>query len=63
MFDVRLTEEYNGVAGEPYSFQDGSGRLAGLAIGASLWGAYNQVGEYGDRPLSRPGGTVMATEI
>jgi succinate dehydrogenase/fumarate reductase flavoprotein subunit len=49
MFDVRLTEEYNGVAGEPYSFQDGSGELAGLAIGASLWGAYNQVGEYGDR--------------
>jgi len=49
MFDVRLTEEYNGVAGEPYSFQDGSGELAGLAIGASLWGAYNQVGEFGDR--------------
>jgi succinate dehydrogenase/fumarate reductase flavoprotein subunit len=49
MFDVRLTEEYNGVAGEPYSFQDGSGELAGIAIGASLWGAYNQVGEYGDR--------------
>ena len=49
MFDVRLTEEYNGVAGEPYSFQDGSGELAGMAIGASLWGAYNQVGEYGDR--------------
>ena len=49
MFDVRLTEEYNGVAGEPYSFQDGSGELAGLAIGASLWGAYNQIGEYGDR--------------
>ena len=49
MFDVRLTEEYNGVAGEPYSFQDGSGELAGIAIGASLWGAYNQVGEFGDR--------------
>jgi succinate dehydrogenase/fumarate reductase flavoprotein subunit len=49
MFDVRLTEEYNGVAGEPYSFQDGSGELAGMAIGASLWGAYNQVGEFGDR--------------
>ena len=49
MFDVRLTEEYNGVAGEPYSFQDGSGELASIAIGASLWGAYNQVGEFGDR--------------
>ncbi len=49
MFDVRLTEEYNGVAGEPYSFQDGSGELAGIAIGASSWGAYNQVGEFGDR--------------
>jgi len=49
IFDVRLTEEYNGVAGEPYSFQDGSGELAGIAIGASLWGAYNQVGEFGDR--------------
>jgi hypothetical protein len=23
--------------------------LAGIAIGASLWGAYNQVGEFGDR--------------
>ena len=49
IFDVRLTEEYNGVAGEPYSFQDASGELAGIAIGASLWGAYNQVGEFGDR--------------
>ena len=49
IFDPRLTEEYNGVAGEPYSFQDGSGELAGIAIGASLWGAYNQVGEFGDR--------------
>ena len=49
IFDVRLTEEYNGVAGEPYSFQDASGELAGIAIGASLWGAYNQVGEFGER--------------
>jgi hypothetical protein len=49
IFDPRLTEEYNGVAGEPYSFQDASGELAALAIGASLWGAYNQVGEFGLR--------------
>ena len=47
IFDPRLTEEYNGVAGEPYSFQDASGELAGMAIGASLWGTYNQTGEFG----------------
>jgi succinate dehydrogenase/fumarate reductase flavoprotein subunit len=49
IFDPRLTEEYNGVAGEPYSVQDASGELAAVAIGASLWGAYNQVGEFGLR--------------
>lgn len=49
IFDTRLTEEYNGVAGEPYSFQDASGELAAIEIGASLWGAYNQCGEYGLR--------------
>lgn len=49
IFDTRLTEEYNGVAGEPYSFQDASGELAAIQIGASLWGAYNQCGEYGLR--------------
>jgi succinate dehydrogenase/fumarate reductase flavoprotein subunit len=47
IFDPRLTEEYDGVAGEPWSFQDASGELAAMAIGASLWGAYNQVGEFG----------------
>ncbi len=47
MFDPRLTEEYCGVAGEPYSFQDASGELAAMAIGASLWGTYNQTGEFG----------------
>jgi len=46
IFDPRLTEEYQ-VAGEPYSFQDASGELAAMAIGASLWGAYNQSGEFG----------------
>ena len=49
IFDTRLTEEYDGVAGEPYSFQDASGELAAIAIGASLWGAYNDVGEFGQR--------------
>ena len=54
IFDPRLTEEYCGVAGEPYSFQDASGELAGMAIGASLWGAYNQVGEFGQN-VTKPG--------
>jgi succinate dehydrogenase/fumarate reductase flavoprotein subunit len=54
IFDTRLTEEYNGVAGEPWSFQDASGELAAMAIGASLWGAYNQVGEFGAN-ITKPG--------
>ena len=37
MFDPRLTDVLQ-VAGEPYTFQDGSGELAAMAIGASLWG-------------------------
>jgi succinate dehydrogenase/fumarate reductase flavoprotein subunit len=37
MFDPRLTEVYQ-VGGEPYTFQDASGELAAMAIGASLWG-------------------------
>jgi succinate dehydrogenase/fumarate reductase flavoprotein subunit len=47
MFDPRLTEEYCGVAGMPWSDQDASGELAAMAIGASLWGFYNQTGEFG----------------
>jgi succinate dehydrogenase/fumarate reductase flavoprotein subunit len=54
IFDPRLTEEYDGVAGEPYSFQDASGERAAMAIGASLWGAYNQTGEFGS-VLTKPG--------
>jgi FAD binding domain-containing protein len=46
IFDPRLTEEYQ-VAGEPYSFQDASGEIAAMSIGASLWGAFNQSGEFG----------------
>ena len=48
MFDPRLTEEYCGVAGEPWSVQDASGELAGLAVGASLWGLSNFSQEFGD---------------
>ena len=46
MFDPRLTEEYCGLAGMPWSNQDASGEVAGMAIGASLWGLYNQTGEF-----------------
>jgi hypothetical protein len=54
MFDPRLTEEYCGVAGQPWSDQDASGELAGMAIGASLWGAYNYTGEFGSA-VTKPG--------
>ncbi|HEX7226761.1 MAG TPA: FAD-binding protein [Candidatus Binatia bacterium] len=47
MFDPRLTNVLQ-VAGEPYSYQDASGELAGMAIGASLWGFANQILENGD---------------
>jgi succinate dehydrogenase/fumarate reductase flavoprotein subunit len=53
IFDPRLTEEYQ-VAGEPYSYQDGSGEIAAMAIGSSLWGAYNQSGEFG-QVVTKPG--------
>jgi succinate dehydrogenase/fumarate reductase flavoprotein subunit len=46
MFDPRLTEVYQ-VGGEPYTFQDASGELAAMAIGASLWGLGNQIMENG----------------
>jgi succinate dehydrogenase/fumarate reductase flavoprotein subunit len=54
MFDPRLTEEYCGLAGMPWSNQDASGELAAMAIGASLWGLYNQTGEFGSN-LTKPG--------
>jgi succinate dehydrogenase/fumarate reductase flavoprotein subunit len=47
IFDPRLTEEYCGVAGEPYTPQDASGEIAGMEVGASLWGTVNQTGEFG----------------
>src|SRR5215469_3049619 len=54
MFDPRLTEEYCGVAGQPWSNQDASGELAAMAIGASLWGGFNETGEFGSG-LTKPG--------
>jgi hypothetical protein len=54
MFDPRLTEEYCGLAGMPWSNQDASGERAALGVGASLWGAYNQTGEFGET-LTKPG--------
>src|SRR5579863_1087087 len=54
MFDPRLTEEYCGLAGMPWSDQDGSGELAAMEIGASLWGLYNNVGEFG-ATITKPG--------
>jgi FAD binding domain len=54
MFDPRLTEEYCGVAGMPWSEQDASGELAGLAVGAALWGLANNVLEFGSR-VTKPG--------
>jgi hypothetical protein len=47
MFDPRLTEEYCGIAGMPWSDQDASGEMAAMSIGASLWGAFNYTGEFG----------------
>jgi len=44
IFDPRLTEEFQ-LAGEPFSSQDGSGEMAALSIGASLWGTANQTFE------------------
>lgn len=55
MVDPRLTEEYCGLAGMPWSDQDASGELAAMAIGGSLWGMYNQTGEFGFN-LTKPVG-------
>ena len=46
MFDPRMTPVIQ-VGGEPYSYQDASGELAAMAIGASLWGLVNQTLENG----------------
>src|SRR6202166_3659074 len=54
MFDPRLTEEYCGLAGMPWSDQDASGEIAAMAIGASLWGLFNFTSETGSG-LTKPG--------
>jgi succinate dehydrogenase/fumarate reductase flavoprotein subunit len=47
MFDPRLTEEYCGLAGMPWSDQDASGEIAAMEVGAALWGLANQTAEFG----------------
>ncbi len=54
MFDPRLTEEYCGLSGMPWSDQDASGEIAAMEIGACLWGLYNQTGEFGTY-ITKPG--------
>ncbi len=46
MFDPRMTAVIQ-CAGEPYSYQDASGELAAMAVGASLWGLANHTLENG----------------
>jgi succinate dehydrogenase/fumarate reductase flavoprotein subunit len=46
IFDPRLTEEYEQTGG-PWVISDASGELAAMALGASLWGTYNQTAEFG----------------
>ncbi len=58
MFDPRQTAVLT-VAGEPYTFQDASGELAAMAIGASLWGFANQTLENGDNIRTQ---RVLATK-
>ena len=54
MFDPRLTEEYCGLAGMPWSDQDASGEIAAMAAGAALWGLFNYTGEFGSG-ITKPG--------
>jgi succinate dehydrogenase/fumarate reductase flavoprotein subunit len=54
MFDPRLTEQYCGLAGMPWSDQDASGELAAMDIGAALWGLFNYTGEFGSG-ITKPG--------
>lgn len=53
IFDPRLTAEY-ACAAEEYSPQDGSGELAAVAIGASLWGTANQTMDRNGSLRKRP---------
>ena len=42
IFDPRICDAYSIPGGYPYSPQDGSGEMAAMAVGASLWGTANQ---------------------
>ena len=55
MFDPRLTEEYCGTAGEPYTTQDASGEIAAMAVGAALWGVMHQISDFSTYTVTRPG--------
>src|SRR6202034_4106191 len=54
MFDPRLTEEYCGLAGAPWSDQDASGEIAAMGVGAALWALFNFTGEFGSG-ITKPG--------
>ena len=54
MFDPRLTEEYCGLSGMPWSDQDASGEIAAIEVGAALWGLFNYTGEFGSG-ITKPG--------
>lgn len=47
MFDPKLTEEYDGVSGDPFSRQDASGEIAAMSIGAALGATANQTAQMG----------------
>jgi hypothetical protein len=53
IFDPRVTDVYQ-LAGGPYSDQDGSGEMAAMAIGASLWGTANHSFERNGYLRKRP---------
>lgn len=53
MFDPRLTEEMP-LAADEFSPQDGSGELAAMAIGATLWGTANQTFDRNGALRKRP---------
>ena len=53
IFDARLGPELDGVAGDPFSFQDASGELAAMAIGGSLGTTANQTQDTGAH-ITRP---------
>ena len=54
MFDPRLTEEYCGLAGMPWSEPGRQRRDRRHGDRRSLWGVFNQTGEIGSR-ITKPG--------